>query len=506
MSLVIRAIALAPLLALLSACGGTSDSGSQPAQHTRAGAASNSATSDYTIGGTVTGLSGHGLMLQISDGSELPIAANGAFTFPGALPSGTAYSITIKSQPTVQHEICAITNGSGTVGTTDIGNVSVNCTIALGFVYVTDPNSVIGVYGISPGTGALIPDGAFAEPTNGNEAYAEPTALVAAPSGKFLYLLTWQPYQIATFSIDPNQGALTAVNAPVVAADATAMVISPNGSFLFVVDKDNSGNENVQTFTVDSATGALTAASTLQPCSCSGGVALAVTPDSKYLYISYRDDMNVTIVTPYAIDAMTGGLKAGAGIILPPSVLGGGYSCCSMAIDPLGRFLYLGFSNIVNNSLGIVVPYTIDPMSGALTDSTPSSVVPGLTPGVVPGNPQSLAPDPTGKYLYAIDNFEDNNVASLAVDPSSGALSLIGSAVDMSAALVDGACDPSGAFLFVTSFPATHLPATQSWSDLYGFTIANNGANTGVVSASGEGLQFAFSDGGYNLGIFAIVE
>lgn len=203
MARVIHGLTMLPVVMLLTACGGMTDPAvSQPPPPP--------ITKEYSVGGVVTGLSGDGLILEINGGSELPVEADGTFTFPGTLASGTQYSVTIKDQPAVRREICTVTSGSGTVGMTDIGSVSVNCLVAVGFVYVMDPNSQIAAYGITPGTGVPIPDGSFS--LSSSTVY---DAMVTAPSGNFLYVLGNQPGQVSTLAIDPNQGALTQVNGPV---------------------------------------------------------------------------------------------------------------------------------------------------------------------------------------------------------------------------------------------------------------------------------------------------
>lgn len=81
----------------------------------------------YTVGGTVSGLVGSGLVLQNNLGDNLPIAANGSFTFP-ALPDGSAYSVTVFTQPGAPDQVCVVTNGTGSIAGADVTNVSVNCT------------------------------------------------------------------------------------------------------------------------------------------------------------------------------------------------------------------------------------------------------------------------------------------------------------------------------------------------------------------------------------------
>ena len=86
-------------------------------------------TPDYTVGGTVTGLAGSGLVLQNNGGDDLAVAANGGFAFPTRLASGAAYDVTVKTQPTNPAQTCTVANGSGTIAATDVSNVAVTCTL-----------------------------------------------------------------------------------------------------------------------------------------------------------------------------------------------------------------------------------------------------------------------------------------------------------------------------------------------------------------------------------------
>jgi hypothetical protein len=83
----------------------------------------------YTVGGTVSGLAGAGLVLQ--DGADgLEISANGEFTFPTARPDGSAYAVTVGYQPFGQS--CSVTSGSGTISGANVTDVSVTCTTSGG--------------------------------------------------------------------------------------------------------------------------------------------------------------------------------------------------------------------------------------------------------------------------------------------------------------------------------------------------------------------------------------
>jgi hypothetical protein len=80
------------------------------------------ASSTFTIGGTVTGFAGSGLVLRLNGGSDLAITADGAFSFPGALVDGASFTVTVASSPSCPQRVCALGNATGTVAG---GNVTV---------------------------------------------------------------------------------------------------------------------------------------------------------------------------------------------------------------------------------------------------------------------------------------------------------------------------------------------------------------------------------------------
>ena len=101
----------------------------------------------YTIGGTVTGLTGAGLVLQDNGGDNLTVSANAtSFTFATAITSGGAYSVTVFAQPA--GESCTVTSGGGTA-TANVTSVSVACIQAY-----TIGGSVFGL----GGTGLVLQD------------------------------------------------------------------------------------------------------------------------------------------------------------------------------------------------------------------------------------------------------------------------------------------------------------------------------------------------------------
>ena len=79
----------------------------------------------YSLGGSVSGLTGTGLVLK-NNTMAITISSNGAFRFNQALTSGTQYNVSIGNHPTNQS--CSVSNGTGTVSSSDVTNIFVNCT------------------------------------------------------------------------------------------------------------------------------------------------------------------------------------------------------------------------------------------------------------------------------------------------------------------------------------------------------------------------------------------
>src|SRR5688572_9745850 len=69
----------------------------------------------FTVSGTVAGLDGDGLVVQLNGGNNLAVSNNGSFTFDTRLADDAAYSVEVLTQPTGPSQTCAIGNGSGTI-------------------------------------------------------------------------------------------------------------------------------------------------------------------------------------------------------------------------------------------------------------------------------------------------------------------------------------------------------------------------------------------------------
>jgi len=84
-------------------------------------------TNSFTIGGTVSGLAGSGLVLRNNGGDDLPVNANGTFTFSQPVTSGLSYNVVVQTDPTGPQQVCTASNTSGVVVNANITNVTVTC-------------------------------------------------------------------------------------------------------------------------------------------------------------------------------------------------------------------------------------------------------------------------------------------------------------------------------------------------------------------------------------------
>ena len=112
---IVSAVGLPLIAGLISACGS-------------GGSGGNGNATPHTVGGTVSGLAGTGLVLSDNGTDALTVSASGAFTFAASVAGGAAYNVTIATQPANPAQSCTVAHGTGTISGSDITNVQVTCT------------------------------------------------------------------------------------------------------------------------------------------------------------------------------------------------------------------------------------------------------------------------------------------------------------------------------------------------------------------------------------------
>ncbi len=190
-------------------CSVTNGNGTANANVTSASVVCSSTA--YTIGGTLSGLTGGTVVLQNNDGDNLSVTANGAFTFPTAISAGGGYSVTVKTQPSSPAQMCSVSNGSGTANA-NVSNVSVICS---GTTYTVGGT----LSGLASGTVVLQNNGGDNLSLNANGGFTFSTA-VAAGGG---YGVTVQAQPAGQYcSVGNGSGTATANVTDVVIACAAS--------------------------------------------------------------------------------------------------------------------------------------------------------------------------------------------------------------------------------------------------------------------------------------------
>ena len=144
------------------------------------------------IGGTVSGLTGTGLILLDNGGDQLTTLTNGSFTFPTPILIGNTYNVTVGTEPPGQS--CTVSggdngSGGGTVtagGPLNITSVIVTCTYSSGDSGGNGGNNSGQFYSVGgqtsglTGTGLVLLDNGSDQLTiNSNGPFAFPTALAS---------------------------------------------------------------------------------------------------------------------------------------------------------------------------------------------------------------------------------------------------------------------------------------------------------------------------------------
>jgi len=81
----------------------------------------------FSVGGTVTGLQGSGLVIREVITSNDLTPGNGTFAFPYNFSEGGAYEVRIITQPSNPIQTCTVERGTGTVPAADVSDVLVSC-------------------------------------------------------------------------------------------------------------------------------------------------------------------------------------------------------------------------------------------------------------------------------------------------------------------------------------------------------------------------------------------
>ena len=171
----------------------------------------------HFIGGTVSGLAaGATAVITDNGGDALTLTANAPFAFATPLASGSTYQVAIKTLPAGQ--ACSVSGGSGTVGSTNVTNVVVQC--------VNNTHTVGGtITGLIGGTSGVLADNGgdlLTFTSNGPFTFATP---VASGSQYHVTVVTQPAGQ--TCSVTNGDGTMSKINVTTVNVACSA----PSGNW-----------------------------------------------------------------------------------------------------------------------------------------------------------------------------------------------------------------------------------------------------------------------------------
>jgi 6-phosphogluconolactonase (cycloisomerase 2 family) len=404
----------------------------------------------YSVGGSISGLTSGGLVLQDNGGDNLNVSANAtSFTFKTALLPGAAYSVSVLTQPAGPAQKCKVSAGTGSVVGSNITNVSIACRGVGQFVYVvnstdgaTSAGDVSG-FAINSTDGTLTPMAAAPVAAD-----LHPSAIVVDASGDFVYVSNSKSSDVSVYQSDPSAGALTLQN-QAISTDTygTAITVSPSNQYVFVGGIGvPSTDTNLFGFTLDQTTGLLTADPNSPYPASNIPQGLAVDPTSQFLFVtaSQKHALHTYTIGSVASTLLT---EVGSSPVNTASTPYG------VIASPLGNSTG-GFVFVTESGAGRVAAFSYDNL-GNLTELTKYG-----SPWPSGLGPEGIAIDPTGVYLY-VANYNDGTVSSFSINAngsltalatgnqavSTGNLNLLANPGPM-----DVKVDPTGRFVYVVNY------------------------------------------------------
>jgi 6-phosphogluconolactonase len=289
-----------------------------------------------------------------------------------------------------------------------LGLSSCSLDYVVGYVYMTTAKSnpgVIDQYSIDFQSGALTEIGSPVAAGN------NPVRIIAAPNGKFVYVVNQGDNNVQLFAVQ-SDGTLASKGTYATGNHPTAIAIDPQGAFVYVTfsyQSGTSGPGGVSIFKVNSDN-TLAAAST-QPVGINP-VGVSVSYFNHFVYVLDQEAVTPQILG-FAQNTSTGALTVVPGTTITTvagKTVATGYPAgvvpSAIAEEPTARFVY-----VTDQAANQLIGYTVSP-NGALVPMINGPFAAGLFP-------INLTIDPTGKLIYVV-NFNAETVQGYQIDLATG--------------------------------------------------------------------------------------
>ena len=325
------------------------------------------------------------------------------------------------------------TIGRGSVATLvsaalGFGTISCSRDFTVAYVYAT---AVQGTTGFVDGYLVDYQSGALTQLANSPIASGgrNPVTLVAAPSGKYIYVLNRDDSNVVQFAVGTD-GKLYAENTyNVVGSFPVAAAIDATGSYLYVASTYQPGFTtalpgpgNLTIFPINTADGTLdpTTATTVATGNTPIGVAVSGYPTGSTTHFIYVADRETVVPAGSTTSSAQGFIQTFAQVQGSTTLtritagesatqgVSSGVQPSGIAVDPTSRFLYV--TDALSNQVG-----------GYLVTTTglPQAMTNG--PFATGQYPSSLTIDPRAKYLY-VTNYNAATVTAYSIDQATGNL------------------------------------------------------------------------------------
>jgi 6-phosphogluconolactonase len=412
------------------------------------------AISTFTVGGTITGYTGSGLVLtdSVSGHTKTVPASATSFTLTPAVNSGTTYNVTVTTQPTGPAQFCRVAGGAGSVTGAPVTSIVVSCLNTGKFVFVsntfddlaggTEPRGSLSAFTITPATGALTA-------VTGSDPLSvmntEPVGIAVDKSGLDIYVADSYSANVSTYSVNPSTGGLAFVSSATAGTDTATVTLphtvalNPAGTVAYVGSFDTPEG-NITSYSVSSGTLTEVVTAPAPPYTSPSSLGLVVDPNDHLVFAtnSFSGTLSVFTVSGGTLTAVSGSPSAYQGGV---SGTNGPYA---IAAYPTGGFVYI--TDFYQNTV-TAYSYTA---AGVLTEVG--------TPLAVGTQPESVAVDPTGRFLYVANTGNGTvagSVTACSINASTGALTLIGTIATAGTGLTSSTIavqvDPSGQFVYTAN-------------------------------------------------------
>jgi 6-phosphogluconolactonase len=309
--------------------------------------------------------------------------------------------------------------------------------LASGFTPGTAYDVTVLIQPTNPSQSCVVANG---KGSIGNADVTNIAVTCATNPARFAYVVNGGSDDVSAYTVDTASGALTAIAASPFAVGhlPDAIAVDPTGSFVYVT---NQGDATISGFTIDRATGALTAIAGSPFSTGLGPTAIAIDPSSSYVYATAGGGGTVSA---YAIGAGTGVLTPIAG-----SPYATGISPSSVAISP-SEINNSAYVFIANQGGGTISIFALDGSTGTLSLASGSPLTTGR-------GPSAVAIDPSSHFLY-VANAATSTISAFA-QVSGGFTFVDGSPYPAGTGPAALAIDPTDKFLYSANRIANNISA-----------------------------------------------